>query len=767
MEYWLWIAFIDVNVNNGFIEFGCVKLSGSQDNGDAIIQTFSNSNQIVGGKKYKLSIAVRFLNSENSLDYVKIRAVAFSNNLSLNSSHPSPTNNIAIIGRSGKIHDCGDWSVIEFPVWIANKNFTSIGINAFTNDNTKASLYIDEITLCETSQSPCDEIALDNNQKPIPPFGSSTLLSGILCDPEEDEDAFFNGSLVDLYPGYDGTSSIYNSMDPCNNIGGTLPPEVLKISCDDSLKALGINMTCEELETLLNTSYDPAPPVLPLLPAFAKINNFPCDTPTFPPSFDLSKMAFHGRDIIYVHGLMLSHLCDRANGIKGATEDWPANPNEFYNGYYKAVADANWDNHIKYFKTDKGNLNRYLIVSYNCSQPAKVAVHSILAQIIDAMETGRGVIADPNDPRDSLCFGRDFVMISHSTGAIIADVALSIANKTKTDLNLSNEYGNLGLISDRCKGRVSIRGAQSGSNLATILAYAQADPQLSALASLALTGPGMTPCDKNWSINVTQNMIFNSVIMDLVPSVTRLRWGSYINDISVPVFTVAGGHPSAILSVLKYLTLSGFDDGVVNLDCANGTCNVLSPSPSSFNADPRKTFDMGIPTIRAVHYFLDQKVGAGITGVFASGSIPYLSPTGMVQPITSIINHPQIHYDNHFSFIQSCSEHWLPQVYYHLTDCEYDVTLPGKSSNTEEELVVFYSNLFSPTLIDPAIISQMVETIREKHINYPWIKMVTRHGIPRPTIIWKKFYIWKRTYHTLNDNCMFDADYAYKYLFTN
>ncbi|KUG26124.1 hypothetical protein ASZ90_004043 [hydrocarbon metagenome] len=754
---------VDNNPNEGFIEQGFIKLSGNVVTGEAIAQELDPNNKIVMGKKYKLSAAVKFLSSQNSLDYVKIQAIAFNGSIfSTYGNHPLPNSNVAIIGRSGKIRDCGDWSVIEFPVWAANKDFLNIAIYAFTNSTDNAEVLIDNINLCETMQDECDEIQLDNSGNPIVPAGFGDVPSGFTCQPEAEDDEYYTGSLQDLYPGYNGTtdSAFYSeTTNSCFTIGGTLPPEITNYSCDDSLKAAGINMTCVELEAMLNKPFEPIEikkvPYQPILPLVDNI----CDRPG---PKNMENMPFNGRDIIYIHGLQIDHIIDRALGKQGATGHWPNNQSEFNTGYYFNVAVNNMLPHIYHFLRNRGNLNRFLIVSYDCSESAEVAVHNVLTQIREAMENGTGVQVDPSDPRGKNCFGRDYVFISHSTGAIVADVALSIANKTKTDLSLKTEYGDIGLISDRCKGRVSIQGAYSGSNLAKIACMLQdIDPVLFAVAINAMA---FTPVN-SWTLNsLPSQLISNSILVDLVPEISRARWGSYINDITVPVFTLAGGHPSAILGPLKYSIIPGFDDGVLSMDCANGNNNPLSLGHSSFKADPKKVFDMGIPLIRGIAYYADQRISEG---VFAATSTAYLSPTGMVQPVSSILVDPQNHFNNHYSFIQSSKEHW-----FNTTEpgsgnipCDYKRTSPGGYTNNEEMLVVTNSSLFSPGLIDPAIISQMGETIKGLHISYPTLKIVYRRGLPKLTVFWKKFYIWKRTYHKLNDNCMYDVDYAYKYLF--
>jgi hypothetical protein len=750
-------------VNNdtaeGFIEKGYIKLSGNVNDGHALTQLLTPGNKIVQGKKYIISVAVRLMAKENTSDYVRIRVIAFNGNISsANGVHPAPSNHVAIIGRSGKIKDCGDWSVVELPVWTAGKDYSNIAINAFTNDNQNATVWIDNITACETNQNVCDEVQTDDKGNPVIPAGYGNLPGGFNCVSEAENDDYFNGSLQDLYPGYDGTSSIYEqSKNDCFSIGGTLPDEATKYNCDDSLKAAGIDMTCDELQALLKSDFDPKDSTRSFLP-IPLLTNTNCDLPA---SAKMAGMAFKGRDIIYIHGLQLNHLIDRANGVTGTTGKWPNNQNEYYYGYYKQVAYNNMMPHISHFLRNKGNQNRFIVVVYDCSENAEVAVHAVLTQIREAMQNGTGVIADSTDPRGRNCFGRDYVMISHSTGALVADVALSIANKTKQPGALQTKYGNLGLISDRCKGRVSIQGAYSGSNLAKIACLGQSIP--ASLLTLAINKLTHTPINIQGLIN-NQNVIANSILVDLTPEITRARWASYINEISVPVFSIAGGHPSAILGALKYIIHPGFDDGVLTMDCANGNNNPLSMGPSSFSASAPKVFDMGLPLIRATKYYHDQKIG---NGVFAAASTAYLSPSGMVQPVISINVNPQQHFKNHFSFIQSSKEHWFnsTELGSGNTPCDYAPTIMGTYVNNEEQLVVSNSSLFTPGLIDPSIISQVGETIKGRYILYPTIKIVWRHGIPKPSVYWKEFYIWKRTYHKLYDNCMYDVEYGYNYLF--
>ncbi len=752
------------NQNEGFFEAGHIKLSGNSTNGQSVVQALDPNNKILNGKYYKLSIAVKFNSSQNNTNYAKIRVIAFNGSIAnAQGIHPPASTNVGIIGRSGKIKDCGTWSIIEFPVWKANKDYSNIAINAFTNDNQIANVEIDNISICESSKEECAELEKDNNGNPVLPQSIGDPPPGFVCQPEAENDDFFNGSLQDLYPGYNGTTDMYSQTgfdNSCFSIGGTIPDDVLNFNCNDSMKAAGTGMTCEEVNALIEQPIQIEEYKIPEFSPIPPLTNLNCDL-SKNPNYD--NMAFKGRDIIYIHGLQLSHLIDRAGQYPPTIDNWPANKNEIYSGYYRTATYANMFPHIQHFLRNNGSKNRILLVSYNCAEDMETAIHSIMSQIRDAMENGTGVEADRNDPRGTRCFGRDYVFISHSTGALVSDVVLSIANKTKTLGSYQTKYGNVGYMSDRCKGRISIQGAFSGSNLAKLACQIGAvTPTFAGLVLTALSQAPLSNQSIQTLINANPQIIMRSILVDLIPEITRYRWSSLINDITVPVITMAGGHPSAILNFLKYWIHPGFDDGVLDMDCAGGVNNPLSLGPSRFSATGYKVFDMGIPFGRAKKYYLDQTIGS--SGSFASAMTPYLSPSGMVQPVQNI-SVPQNYFNNHFPFIQSAKEHWFnsTEAISGNTPCDY--SLSAGAVNNEEMLVVNNSTLFTNGIIDPAIISEMGETVKKLTIWIPWFKWKKWHGIRIPVPYWREFIIWKRTYHKLSDNCQYDVDYAYKYLF--
>ncbi|MFN0013178.1 MAG: hypothetical protein ACKVU2_01405 [Saprospiraceae bacterium] len=799
--------------SSGFMDVGHLEASGNQTQGSAITQVLAPTKRIYRGKKYLLSAAVRFLANQNTSNYARLRAVAFNGTLpNTGSMHPAPGPNIAIIGRSGKIKDCGDWMLVEFFVWTANKDFQNIALNVFTDDGATAKLLIDNVSLCEVSYSDCDETRLDAAGKPVLPIGYQAPPAGFPCTPGEELDEYNNGSLQDLYGGppynYTGTTDWYaNAGDKCFSIGGTIPAYVENYNCDDSLRQAGLNIPCDSLNRWLqdpNVDAFTIPKPVPLQP-IGPVSLPPCH----PPNFQEGNWAFKGKDIIYIHGLELGHVVKRivpTAAWPGALANWPYDPQEFYgSGFYKKAAIKTWKDHIEYFTNNQNNpannyRNRYFVVAYNCSQRLDIAVHSVLTQIREAMENGTDVVYDTaGDSRKTRCFGREYVIISQSTGAMVADVLLAIANDTKTDPAMAAKYGNIGYIADRCVGHIARRGAFTGSDLATILvALTQPVPGATAIATGLVLQNGDSFADLANPNN--HSVIRSSILVDLIPKIARDKWGPYMDRVPVKVLTVAGGHPTflsqkelslggavyaaapAIGSVMgvgggaiptiiaqilkvaltfKYIVHPGFDDGVITTDCANGRKSTFL-NPSTFQPTKRiKVFDMGIETPRAASYFLDQ-LKRGTTSTFCTGATPYLSPTGMVQPVSSYSLNQS--YRNHFTFVQAAGEHWIKKD---LTSCDYRTTAIGGSSNYEEQLVVNNSSLFATGIIHPGIVSHMGETIKGLTIPIFYIKIKRVKGFPYPVVCSRPYYIWKRTYHNLQSGCLLDCDYAYRYLFKN
>lgn len=537
------------------------------------------------------------------------------------------------------------------------------------------------------------------------------------------------GNVADLYPGANTNLDTWYDKYPCKTaIGGSVPKEADEPNLDIGLEEMGIvgvspqeiidktatweKMIADKERELTRVDWiDPAAPnyTPPLVPYSASTRS--------------ADYAFGGRDIVFVHGLMPEQILDRIDGTPAAAQvNWkeptsfPANTTnpEFYTGYYKRQAELNWmgqpnvtssiGGHINEFLLKKGYKNRFLIVSYNSSERLEVAVKAVLAQIGDAMRFGIGVV-DPlnrNAPPPQNFGTPSFVIVSHSTGSLVTDVALTAAAQVPS---LNAAY-----IASHCKAHIAAHGAHRGSR------YATAAVALSGFAAIAAP-PWLWPLVKQQFLGMSSPntaipdspfgfaTISKSILVDLVPLVSQEKWGDMVRDTPVRTLTVVGGHPTH-LAPLKYLLQPGFDDSVTNINSQLASPNNVLVWPSGFRTDAAgliKNFDMGVfgvvPNVsvsiggglpinftvqfsnnslkspsRAIGYYIDQKfdrvsspgnILAFPEFFFAAGATPYHSPTGMLQTVnqqfgsgTGDSANPYNRNPNIFSFLQSASDHF-------------------------------------------------------------------------------------------------------------
>lgn len=599
------------------------------------------------------------------------------------------------------------------------------------------------------------------------------------------------GDVQDLYGEDAGTAEWYGRY-PCNpSIGGTVPAEAEDPDLEGLLAAEGITgATPEEIAGALaewdeRAGTDEANRQNPLPTAP------PASGPYAPPAdphctVEGCKVLFGGRDVVFVHGLDTSPLYDKILG-KGGKEltTWPRDEAEFYRdlngngiyGYWKQNADQYWGPHINRFLRNRGYKNRILVVAWPSTQRLDVAVHAMLVQISRAMIDGTGV-EDLSGRNDTSKFGSpSFVILSHSTGSLLTDVALAAAH----------EIPGLqaGHVADFCKAHVALHGAVSGSQYATAVVAAAGAIELGTdgrpdwLCSAAvksmqkLSGLGFSPPALDCSQVDVLEPVVDSVLVDLVPLVAKKRWGSYVDKTPVRTLSVTGAHPSAA-SPLKILLASGFDDGVVTVNSQDGNSNTSLAWPSGFFPAPPfgfvRIFDMGIPAGRAIGYYVDQTYGArlALAPRAAAGPIPQLSPTGMLQPILFIYPNPldpRRRYGNHLSYLFSASDHAAGECGSY---CGSSYVSTGDHKNREETLAITDRAAFlTPYAMvypgdDQPLLSGLPpvdEIVRGRKVTFK-IKIFGKKFT-------KTWWIWKRRYHLLAgwENKV-EADYVYDNLLT-
>lgn len=765
---------------DGYKESGYVQIKGSKLSGSSIAQTFPAQNGIVMGKHYRVSLAVRLTPGGRNSKYALIKVIAYNGALPTTGLHPTPSSTLAIVGFTGKL-TLNEWGLTSLNIWTPNKNFNNLAVYCYTNGDSTAVCDIDDICVSETKESQsCDDYSYTSQGQPV----LDTTIANHARDTTYNYYDEYTGLTSDLYSqqGNTAVDNWYPSNDPCSSIGGSLPPGVTNINFADTLHSLGYPGTPGSLDTTLSQTVADTSTQRSLLTPIQPITSVCAKTPVLN-----NNLPFGGRDIIFVHGLQLRHLCDRLNHVPGAGANWPTDAAAFYaGGYYKNIAESGWADHIKTWLTNRGYKNRYLIVAYDCSQRLPVAVHCMLKQIRDAMNDGTGVVFDPSDPRKSDCFGRSSVIISHSTGGLVTDVAMSIANKSKTDPALQATYGNVGFISDNVAAHVAFHPVLEGSRMASIFLAAQISLPIGTLLNSEICS-GLTTISPQMFL-----ITHSSILIDLQPGVVRNVWAPYINSTPVPTITVAGGHPLGVdgVGVLNWVIHPGLDDGVSTMSSQTGNPNDetgILPSGYFYSGiNPFRVFDMGIPVQRAVSYYMNQTLFTAPHYV-GGASITNLSPTGMVQPVGSVLNQLSCEnrYYNHYSFIQTASDHYKGPRGKSFTEGfipsdpttsgyqppNYDYAPMYGKRNYEESRAITDMGIYTRGLVSNAVATMQAEHIRGLYITIAIpIPNFSIKCCPFKFKFWWSYYyinitIWERKYHNMvgyetEDEC----SYVYKYV---
>jgi len=549
-----------------------------------------------------------------------------------------------------------------------------------------------------------------------------------------------SGGLQAQHPGLDtSTDEWYGTglaLD-CPTLGGAEPPSDVKndgLAVQDSTAAALVDSLGPTLLALPPSPAVAGLPAVKLIRLDSLCGGVPCAgmLPAGSP--------FHGADIIYVHGLITQPMLEVVGGAQKPR--WPADAADFLSpgGYWRQQAQGYWTTHVSALLTPRGAKNRVLFVGWSPLQRVEIAAHTVLAQISDAMQTGNGVVLrDPNDPRQKAGFCQpSCVVISHSAGALVTDVAMSLAaHAGLAPVAVAPAFGGLGWIPAHMRVHVALGGTFSGSPYATAavaLAAGQGPPATLCRAAMSLLGNGACPN------NLTP--LLNSVLRDLIPAAAQGAWGPVLVQTPVPVLTIAGGNHDAQFPLKRYFG-PGFDDGAVNMDSGCGRATPFLAWPAGYvpYSWPR-VYDKGIANHRAYRFFSEQRfepMWSSTPGPRASAACsPWKSPTGMVQPVLAFPAlsplSPLAYYPRHHPFIQT-------------TETHVDGLLDCQERPAEDVLAI--ANHLAYSLVGTGISNLQDENVRGRK----WPKK-------KP-----KLWIWKRTYHQLHDwevRCA--ADYAYDWV---
>ena len=482
---------------------------------------------------------------------------------------------------------------------------------------------------------------------------------------------------------------------------------------------------------------------------------------------------FEGRDIILVHGMVLGPLIQKIIGTNPKADiKWPDQKHEFTStgGYFYEFGKESWDAHIQNYIDGSGN--RYLLVNYAVTQRLEYAVHAMLEQIFWAIYAGVGVEFEANDPMGNLGFcAGGCVIMSQSTGALVTDVAMSLAAATSANPSLQLKYGDLSWLPEQIATHVSLGGAFTGSPLsigAIAMAYGiTKEPTICQVTMLALNAIAIS--QGNFPALTCASPLKDltkSVMVDLVPSIAYLKWGSLVRNTPIPVLMVSGGHPTDNYPV-KYFLNRGYDDGVITMDssCAKKIAPILRPSRNLPPLIFLRLYDMGSPPARSVVYYVEKNTEVIPPFIsVAAACNPWKTPTGMIQPVLALPGSGKSQsdfYNNHYCLIQTSADHQtgIPDGVEPLKTWEgqnKNVSLTNIRNN-EETSCIASNDMFNKGLVNSSFKSLREELVKGWKISFT-INLVFK----KIRITW---WVWKRTYHLLQGwETKNPADYVYQYV---
>lgn len=490
----------------------------------------------------------------------------------------------------------------------------------------------------------------------------------------------------------------------------------------------------------------------------------------------------------------------QAAPLSGPASD--TNPQFYDGGYFKQHANLTWDAHIAEFLTNRNYKNRYVTVAYSNADRLEAAALAILRQISDAMNYGTGVQFTKGTGSTAGFGRRGMVIISHSAGALVTDVAMTAAAQ--------HPGLQVGYIPQYTKAHIAAQGAFSGSRYASgVLTAAQildsvtpvwvcalAHASLQQLMPAGVPAPPL-PCP-------LLSTLRESILVDLSPRVTQEKWGSYVRDMPVRTLTLAGAHPTAF-GPLKRILHKGFDDGVVTVNSQTANPNSYTRWPSGFQPSSLAgLYDIGIygpngtlklllaqlqsvglrNPVRATGFWLDQVVDHAFrdSATAGAGPIPWITATGLRQYpsslyTTSVPSNPATgttegysclqRSPNHFSYLYSSADHFKG-----VNDRWAGFNLPNYA-DTKWPLLPTETNWEETRAItDPAVYAAYgidgVPLLRPE--NEPSVVQIERglrvrfRTIRKWKIVWGDWkWIWRRYYYVLaGSRQKLQFDYVYE-----
>ena len=769
-------------ISNGHDDNGAAAITGPNTILYQKLQTPIRKDQ-----NYQLKFSLKRLKEKAPF---RIKAIAF--NGTLNSLTPS--SDIAIMTVSGTLTSYNDWNKITLSSWEAHKNFESIALVFIPkNKGTRINLLIDRVCLSEVA-SACEQNNLVYEVENPEGDDSITITN----------QEYLAGSVQDLYPDQDTSTADWyaNIADDCLAIGGEDSEEdEIKPNAQDVIEIEKAEKEVKDIEDdLIAKAPDYFQPKNGIQPI---VHNDKASCLQAKPVLDASK-PFGGRDIVYIHGLQLKAIIGNLKITPTFQGKWPQDKSAFYKGgEFHDEATHYWKDHIS---RGLGQVNMptnsYLLVSYSANQRLEVGIHAVLTQIRDAMAgNNSGVFKSMEHLKNKRCFGSNgIVVITHSTGGLVASTMFGIAEQSNTNQVFKDYYGDVRFITDKIDAQIGFDAAYGGSPLATtgiaVLGGLSANPIIKIAGKIFL---------KNNNIQQHANFDpLNTILFDLMPAVSKHKWRSIMGSSSIPTLimtgTTTGKSAEGLMTLPGNFLIRGFDDGVLGVGCQTSH---VKRRPGFKVKNRGKLVDKGAPLMKRKALIRMSKSGKNFhIGERNYYITPYLSPTGMLQgnSVKSIVDQPDHFIRNHHTILQTTGNHFdnVDEVRsgydndYAYTDGNVLLSaamfvpsifsgtfdIPSvRIKNNEETGVVFESSLYSSGLLNRDFAGLNQEWVKKETWGFHFIKIIMvrkcirlfrkERCIKLPKVTWHyyEYLKWRRKYHLLKDyETKMGMDYMYEHI---
>ncbi|WP_283131143.1 hypothetical protein [Enterovibrio norvegicus] len=727
---------------------------------------------LIQGENYQVNLSLKTLEPGAGF---QLNVLAFNDDF----SGIDPNAHTAVIGLTGTLPDTHYWLRVPLEVWTAFDHFESIAIAVVPIDDEKPPVVLlDRMCVSRTDQSPCDNTNDDGTTRDIVDFTAPDAQG-----PIETEFEYLLGAVEALYPDHDtstinwyhdgigdtplGCASVDNEKDSQEELDLLAEYETEDAQFDDDATRIDDAIA----DVLAQTRDLFAAP-------FSQITPISNDSKKCSPSDWLARdpeKPFSGRDIVYIHGLQMAAL--KGNVTLPATfqEKWPTDPSAFYqDGVFHDEATSNyWNLHIKHALGFDPNTpvgrpsNSYLVVTYSANQRLDIGIHAVLSQIKDAMGgVNDGVVQSEVAYQGSRCFGDSgIVVVTHSTGGLVASAMFGLAEKSHSDPAVNNFYGDVRFITEKIDAQVGINAAYGGSDVAEFALGLLSDISLSPLLTTALENH-INFINPAGLVNL--NIWYNSILVDLVPSNASTKWRPWMES-TIPTLTLVSAiagktAESGPLGMIQGIT-KGFDDAVL-FPTSQANNVVKRPRFEVTNRKLLKDKSMGKKKRNRIIADTKKASGAGYRNYVMS---PTLGVTGMLQhqSVKALVDLPNQNVANHHTVLQTTGDH---------LDTVNDVFRNGANygyakfhdRNNEESSIVFNSALYSQGLLHPDFGGLTREWVRKKTWGFYLPRLWFLNGQWwKPRIIWHyhEQIKWKRHYHLLKDHdSKMGIDYMYDYV---